>query len=219
MAYETDIDARAMGLLPWQYRQVADLALLFVGCWAPELQALEDDIDALKSTQWLWTTATGVWLDAWGELAQLPRPDGPAYEDDDVYRRAIAARWASRRSLGDANSLIKIGAALLGLAPASSGIHVGEWGAWTLYLDMPSTPQAEERAVMGEVFGGGARLGISLVVTVPILGSGMFGQQVTLALREAAAHARHDDVFEIVPEWLFMDRLRAGHYTANTFGI
>lgn len=219
MAYQSDIDARSKGLLPWQYRQASGLALLMVGCWSPWLQSLEDDIDELKRVQWRWTTATGVWLDAWGELAQMPRPEGPFYEDDEAYRRAISGRWAARRSLGDANSLIKIGAAMLGVAAGESGIVVGEASAWTLFLDYPETPDPAERAVMGELFAAGARLGISLIVTVPVAGSEMFGQQVHLASRERAAYDRHAGTFRIIPEYFFMDRLRLGHYTADTFGI
>ena len=218
MSYNADVEASIESSLPSQYRVAADILLLYAGSWAPELQELEDDIRDLKQ-QRKWTTATGVWLDGWGELAQLPRPDGAQYEDDETYRRAIAARWASRRSWGDANGLILMACFFLGLEPADSGVVFSEFAPFAAFLDLPAILTAEDRAVVSECASTACRLGVRLIVSSLIPGSGMFGADVPLPSREFVANRRHSGLFSLEVSPRFMDYLRAGIYTAQSLEV
>lgn len=217
MSYNADLYARVLANLPSQYHYGPNILLLFAGSWAPEFQAIEDDIRDLK-IQFDWTTATGVWLDAWGRLAQLPRPtaEGSEYEDDELYRQAIAARFASMRSFGGADPILAVIQALL--PDSTQGIwELPPYAAQVSIFDVVMS--AEERAIASEVIYAAAKLGISLCATVEIPGDESFAQCLDVPNRTAARNERARGTFSVPVHELFMDRIRSGVYTMRSFGL
>lgn len=92
--------------LPAQYVSLPGWEALLARSWAPSLQTIEDDIQAVAA-QLDWRTAQGYWLDLWGHLLALERPYEADYQDtagDTLYRQAIHAqmlRWTCNGSGSD----------------------------------------------------------------------------------------------------------------------
>lgn len=233
---------RSLSRLPAQYRGKPRWEALFVRFWAAALQAQEDALQALK-VQLDWRTATGTWLDLWGDVAQIPRPASPEYaspDGDARYRASIAARWASMRSRGSGDELLLVA---LELWPDAEGVNVEvptdpaeletwEPPAWGLKLsqhppggaqldiytpiDEPLT--AADRAIASEVLYAAAPLAAQLMVTTSIPGDPTFGTYLPAQDRVEAARERRAGTFVPPTHTDFMDRLRAGVYTPSTFG-
>lgn len=92
--------------LPAQYVGMPGWEALLARSWAPALQVIEDDIQAVAA-QLDWRTAQGYWLDLWGHLLALERPYEADYQGeagDELYRQALHAqmlRWTCNGSGAD----------------------------------------------------------------------------------------------------------------------
>lgn len=204
LEHETDHLSRILDLLPMQYRQDEVWEALMVRMWAPETQRQEDALQSLIDTQFDWTQATGYWLEMWGELAQLPRPDAPEYLDDDIYRRAIDARFHQWRSEGSGEELIQ---AAMTLLPGAT-IHYTALPPRCVQLDIYQLMTPAERGVAAAILYAMAPLPAHLSV-VEDVGDG-WGMTIIAPDLEVNLRARENDKYSTQPQITIPDLFRLG---------
>jgi hypothetical protein len=204
--HETNHLQRMLELLPLQYQGRPNWEGLLVGFWAPQIQRLEDAIDDLAG-QMPVGTATGAWLDRWGQQLQLPRMLGQA---DSSYRPMLLARAAQLRANGGLESIVLV-------AAFAGQVNVVETPPAALSCYFSALPRAaREQIAVCLQSARPAGVDLRVVATDPD-GSG-FGAEILPTDHRAMVDSRIAGYFTIPLVPWFLDDLTGGAVRVDMMG-
>ena len=215
LTHETNHLQRLLELLPLQYQGLARWEALMVRSWAADLQRLEDAADDLL-VQLQLETATGAWLDLWGQLLQLPNTAGAS---DDTYRAILRARAAAIRTNGSPKALVEAATLFLDTDAGESGRLI-ETPPASAVVELSTDADPGVRTLMAEVLYSAAPAGVRLlVVQHPLTGDEEGGGfDVTPLEAQASYDARRANTWTIPEQRWLADEIADGDLRMDMFG-
>jgi len=154
-----DHETQIFELLPLQYHETPNWQILMVTSWVFELARLESAIGDLLD-QLVMDSATGSWLDLWGSLLQMPRPDDV---NDDAYLPMLHGRAAANRSGGSLYGIVEAAGILVDeTGPGIARMIETPPGSAVLQLESINRPFF--RGAFGAILYATAPVGVRLLV-------------------------------------------------------